>query len=87
MGLKKLLEKLGEMLDPAVGIHKKQRKKLKAILKKLKTKENALKKKLESTDDDRKRDRLLKELDIVHKQRMKGVNAMRGRTEDDNSNN
>ena len=87
MGLKKLLDKLGDMLDPAVGTQKKQRKKLKVILKKLKTKENALKKKLESTDDDRKRDRLLKELDIVHKQRMKGVNAMRGRAEDDNSNN
>jgi Skp family chaperone for outer membrane proteins len=77
MGLKKLLNKLGDMLDPAVELRKKHRKKLKAILKELKTKEKALKEKLESTDNERKRDRLQKELDIVHKQRMKGVNAMR----------
>jgi hypothetical protein len=77
MGLKKLLNKLGDMLDPAVELRKKHRKKLKAILKELKTKEKALKQKLESTDDERKRDRLQKELDLVHNQRMKGINAMR----------
>lgn len=78
MGLKKLLNKLGDLLDPAVELRKKHRKKLKAILKELKTKEKALKQKLESTDDEHKRDRLQKELDLVHKQRMKGVSAMRG---------
>jgi Skp family chaperone for outer membrane proteins len=78
MGLKKLLSKLGDMLDPEVELRKKNRKKLKVILKELKTKEIKLKEKLESTDDEHKRDRLQKELDLVHKQRMKGVNAMRG---------
>jgi Skp family chaperone for outer membrane proteins len=78
MGLKKLLSKLSDMLDPEVELRKKNRKKLKVILKELKTKENKLKEKLESTDDEHKRDRLQKELDLVHKQRMKGVNAMRG---------
>jgi len=77
MGLKKLLNRLGDMLDPAVELRKKKRKKLKAILKELKNKEKALKQKLESTDDERKLDRLRKELDIVHSQRMKGVSAMR----------
>lgn len=77
MGLKKLLSKLGDMLDPAVELRKKHRKKLKAILKELKSKEKALKEKLESTDDERKRDRLQKELDLVHSQRMKGINALR----------
>ena len=77
MGLEKLLNKLGDMLDPAVLSRKKQRKKLKAILKDLKAKEKALTSKLESTDGERKRDRLKKELGIVHKQRMKGVSALR----------
>ena len=77
MGLKKLLNKLGDLLDPAVELRRKHRKKLKEILKELKTKENVLKEKLESTDDERKCDRLQKELEIVHGQRMKGVNAMR----------
>lgn len=76
MGLKKLLNKLGDMLDPAVVLRKKQRKKLKAILKKLKDKERDLLRKLGSTDDERKRDRLQKELEIVYNQRMKGVNAL-----------
>jgi len=85
MGLKKLLNKLGDMLDPAVKKRKKHRKKLKSILQELKIKEKALMKKLESTNDDRKRDRLQKELKIIHNQRMKGVAAMRSAGKDDNS--
>ena len=77
MGLKKLLNKLADMLDPAVVLRKKKRKKLKAILKQLKVRETELKEKLKSTDAARKRDRLKKELGIVHKQRMKGVSALR----------
>ena len=77
MGLKKLLNNLGDMLDPAVVLRKKQRKKLKAILKELKARERELMKKLESADAERKRDRLQKELGIVHSQRMKGVSALR----------
>jgi Skp family chaperone for outer membrane proteins len=85
MGLKKLLHKLGDMLDPAVEKRKKYRKELKAILKQLKAKEHALKKKLESAKDDYKRERLQKELDIVHSQRMKGVNALRSEGNHDDS--
>jgi len=77
MGLKKLLNNLGDMLDPAVVLRKKKRKKLKAILKELKARERELMRKLESTDAERKRDRLQKELGIVHSQRMKGVSALR----------
>lgn len=87
MGLKKLLDKLGDMLDPAVEIRKKHRKKLKAILKELKEKEKKLKEKLQSTDDERKRDRLQKELDIVHSQRMKGVGALRSKNGSSDENN
>jgi hypothetical protein len=77
MGLQKLLNNLGDMLDPAVVLRKKKRKKLKAILKELKARERELMRKLESTDAERKRDRLQKELGIVHSQRMKGVSALR----------
>lgn len=77
MGLKKLLNNLGDMLDPTVVLRKKQRKQLKAILKELKAKETELMGKLKSTDNGRKRDRLQKELGIVHKQRIKGVSALR----------
>ena len=82
MGLKKMLNNLSDLLDPAVEKRKKTRKNIKIILKKLKAKENELKEKLASTDDERKRDRLQKELDIIHSQRMKGVNAIRSKEED-----
>jgi Skp family chaperone for outer membrane proteins len=78
MGMNKLLNKLSDMLNPAIKKRKKYHKNLKAILKKLKARENELKDKLESTNDDRKRNRLQKELDLIHKQRKKGVEAMRG---------
>ena len=77
MGLEKLLNKLGDMLDPDVVLRKKKRKKLKAILKELKAKETELKGKLKATDNGRKVDRLKKELGIVNKQRKKGVSALR----------
>jgi len=77
MGLKKLLNKLRDMLDPDVVLRKKQRKKLKALLKDLKARETELSKKLVDVDNERKRDRLQKELEIVHSQRMKGVRALR----------
>ena len=77
MGLKKLLNKLRDMLDPAVVLRKKQRKKLKALLKDLKARERELSRKLVDIDNERKRDRLQKELEIVHSQRMKGVRALR----------
>jgi len=77
MGLKKLLNKLRDMLDPDVVLRKKQRKKLKALLKDLKARETELSKKLVDIDNERKRDRLQKELEIVHNQRMKGVRALR----------
>ena len=77
MGLKKLLNKLRDMLDPDVVLRKKQRKKLKALLKDLKARETELSKKLVDVDNKRKRDRLQKELEIVHSQRMKGVRALR----------
>ncbi|MDX2507388.1 MAG: hypothetical protein QNL62_23330 [Gammaproteobacteria bacterium] len=76
MGLNNLLNKLGEMLQPEAREIKGYRKKLKALLKDLKHKEMKLKDKLEATDDERKRNRLEKELEIVHTQRKKGIESL-----------
>jgi len=76
MSLNDLLEKLGGMLQPGAQEKKHYKKKLKALLKDLKKKEMKLKEELESTVDERKRNRLAKELDIVHTQRKKGIEAL-----------
>jgi len=76
MGLEKMLDKLGGMLKPEASKKKNYRKKLKSLLKDLKHKEMKLKDKLEATDDERKRKRLQMELEIVHSQRKKGIQAL-----------
>ena len=76
MGLEKMLDKLGDMLKPEASKKKNYRKKLKSLLKDLKHKEMKLKDKLEATDDERKRKRLQMELEIVHSQRKKGIQAL-----------
>lgn len=76
MSLNDLLDKLGDMLQPEASKKKHYRKKLKALLKDLKQKEVKLKEKLEATEDERKRDRLEKEVKIVHTQRKKGIKAL-----------
>jgi len=76
MSLNTLLDKLGDMLGPEASKKKNYRKKLKTLLKDLKHKEDKLKHKLETTDDERKRNRLQKELEIVHTQRKKGIEVL-----------
>lgn len=76
MDLNDLLDKLGGMLQPEARNKKHYRKKLKALLKDLKHKEVKLKEKLEQAEDERKRNRLMKELEIVHTQRKKGIEAL-----------
>ena len=82
MGLEKMLDKLGDMLKPEASKKKNYRKKLKALLKDLKSKELKLKDKLEATEDERKRKRLQTELEIVHSQRKKGIQALEAFIED-----
>jgi len=77
MGRKKLLKKLVAFLDKEEQKQRKHRKKLKDLLKQLKEKENQLKDKVEVEKDDWKRERLRKELDIIHAQREKGIKALR----------
>lgn len=76
MDVNDLLEKLSGMLQPEARKMKHYRKKLKELLKDLKQKEMKLKEKLEETGDERKRDRLQKELEIVHTQRKKGIKSL-----------
>lgn len=76
MGVNSLLEKLGGMLQPEAREKKDYRKKLKSLLKDLKKKEVKLKEKFEACEDERKCNRLRKELEIVHKQRKKGIEAL-----------
>ena len=76
MKLEEMLDKLGEMLQPEASKKKSYHKKLKKLLKDLRKKEKTLKIKLEETEDEQKRKRLLKELEIVHTQRKKGIEAL-----------
>ena len=82
MDLSDLLDKLGGMLQPDARNKKHYRKKLKALLKDLKQKEVLLKEKLEASEDERKSNRLTKELEIVHTQRKKGIEALEETKED-----
>jgi len=49
----------------------------KAVLKKLRKKESELKNKLKNEDNDKNRKQLKKELEIVHAQRKKGIQAIK----------
>ena len=82
MDLNDLLDKLSGMLQPEAMNKKHYRKKLKDLLKDLKHKEVKLKEKLEACEDERKRKRLIKELEIVHTQRKKGIEALENTKED-----
>ena len=77
MGLKKILKKLAALLDMEAETNKKYQQKLKTLLKNLKAKEKKLKNKLEASESELERERLEKELNIVHSQRMKGIDALR----------
>ena len=76
MKLKHMLENLSGMLQPEARQKKDYREKLKTLLKNLKKKEMKLREKLEAATDERKRNRLEKELEIVHTQRKKGIQAL-----------
>ncbi len=75
MKRKKLLKKLGDFLDSDKREACKRQGKLKEILKKLRDKERQLAQKLEDEQDEKKKKRLQKELDIVHAQRIKGISV------------
>jgi len=76
MGLNKLLKKMGDILNTETEKKKKYRKKLKNLIEDLRDKEKQLEKKLASTRDERKQNRLQKELDIVRVELSKGTEAL-----------
>ena len=76
MKRKKLLNKLAGFLDMEERKQRKHRDELKILLKKLKKKKVELGKKMQSENDNRKRDRLCKELEIIKAQREKGLKAL-----------
>ncbi len=75
MKRKKLLKKLSTFLDSEKREACSRQGKLKEILKKLREKEHSLIEKIGDEEDEKKKRRLKKELDIVHAQRLKGISV------------
>ena len=76
MKRKKLLNKLAGFLDMEERKQRKHRDELKILLKKLKKKKVEQQEKMLAENDNRKRDRLGKELEIIKAQREKGLKAL-----------
>lgn len=77
MKRKKLLHKLADYLNLDQRTLKTKREKMKIILKQLREKEKKLQFKAEHEQDETKRARLSKELDILRAQRLKGIAALK----------
>ncbi len=77
MKLKKQIRKLQDLLNVEAREKLKHRDDLRALLKKMKKKEKSLTERAESEADQEKRDRLVKEIDMLHAQRKKGVMALK----------
>jgi len=78
MKRKKLLKTLGDLLDMEGRKQRKHRDELKTLLKKLRKKEVELKEMMRLEKNERKKKRLVKELEIIKAQRTKGVMTLRG---------
>ena len=76
MKRKKLLKTLAKVLDMEGRKQRKHRDELKALLKSLKKKKVELEAKMLLVEDERKRKRLGKELEIINAQRLKGLKAL-----------
>jgi len=74
---KKLLNKITDFLNMEERKQRKHRDELKVLLKKLKKKKVELEERTLSENDNRKRKRLGKELEIIKAQREKGLKALR----------
>lgn len=76
MKRKKLLNKLAGFMDLEQRKQRKHRDELEVLLKKLEKKKAELEDKMKSENDNRKRDRLSKELEIIKAQREKGLKVL-----------
>lgn len=73
MGRKKLLKKLAEFFDMDARAAEQKKDEIKKLLKKLKAKEKELKNKLKKETDSEKKEKLIRKIDVVHSQRIKGI--------------
>ncbi len=78
MKRKRLARMLAELLDGDGRKQRIHRYELKRLLKKLTKREIALEQKMHQEQDERKRNRLSKEIDIVNAQYAKGVETLKG---------
>ena len=73
----KLLKKTEEILSAKKSKQHEQKECLKEILDKLKKKKKKLQEKLETEENKKERDRIEKDLAIIHVQRKKGLKALK----------
>lgn len=78
MKLKKQLKKLRKLLNVDAREREHYRQDLKDLLRKMKIKERKLSAKAECTLDESERERLKQKIDILHAQRLKGIQVLRG---------
>ena len=76
MKRKKLIKSLARVLDMEGRKQRKHRDELKALLKELKKKKVELEQKMLHEKDERKLNRLGKELEIINAQRLKGLKSL-----------
>ena len=77
MKRKKLLHKLSDYLDMDKRKQCERKDKIKEVLKQLRRKEHKILEKLELEENDIKRKRLQKEVQIIHAQRIKGLKFLK----------
>jgi predicted metal-dependent enzyme (double-stranded beta helix superfamily) len=73
MKTRKLLAKLANFMDKDRNVESDELAAIREVLKKLKTKEHKLREKLEANPDEEERKELQGKLDVVHAQRIKGL--------------
>ncbi len=81
MKSKKLLGKLNRLLGLGDNAEEKHVKKLRKVLKTLKEKQDSLKLKLETTEGESERRKLKQKIEVIQRQREKGVEVYKGMKE------
>jgi hypothetical protein len=77
MKTKKLLAKLAHFMDKDRNVETEELATIREVLKKLKTKEHKLREKLEADPGEEERAELQGKLDVVHAQRIKGLERVK----------
>jgi acyl-[acyl carrier protein]--UDP-N-acetylglucosamine O-acyltransferase len=72
---RKLLEKLNKLIGLGEGADREEIKKLRKVLQALKDKQEKLKEKLEETQDEEERRKIQQRLEVIKRQREKGVDV------------